>query len=124
MSSADTIDSYIAMFLQDVRTRLQEVRLAIAKTAPAAAEAISYRIPNFKLNGRPLIYFAGFKTHIGLYPVSADSAEWTPAMARYASGKATLKLPLDQPLPHDLIAQIVEAKLRQASAPKRRTRKA
>jgi uncharacterized protein YdhG (YjbR/CyaY superfamily) len=98
-----------------VQSPLQQIRRVIAKAAPQAVEGISYRIPTFKLNGRYLIYFAGHKSHIGLYPVHADGAEFTPAMARYASGKATLKFPLDEPLPLDLIAQVVKAKLRKAS---------
>ena len=115
-SCAESIDDYIATFPTDVQSPLQQVRRAIAKAAPGAEEAISYRIPTFKVNGRYLIYFAGYKNHIGLYPVHADGAEFTPAMARYASGKATLKFPLDEPLPLDLIAQVVKAKLRLASA--------
>ena len=98
-ATAETIDGYIATFPKEVQPLLQKVRRAIAKAAPDAEEAISYRIPTFKLNGRYLIYFAGFKTHIGLYPVHADGAEFSQEMARYASGKATLKFPLDEPLP-------------------------
>ncbi len=119
--AAATIDGYIAAFAKDVQQQLQHVRRAIAKAAPDASESISYRIPTFKLNGRPLIYFAGFKTHIGLYPVQADSAGFSPAMARYASGKATLKFPLDAPLPLGLIATVVKAKVRVASVAKKKT---
>ena len=89
----ETIDDYIAAFPKDVQSQLQQVRRAIAKAAPAAEEAISYRIPTFKIDGRYLIYFAGFKSHIGLYPVHTDGAGFSAAMARYASGKATLKFP-------------------------------
>jgi uncharacterized protein YdhG (YjbR/CyaY superfamily) len=116
-TSAETIDAYIATFPKGVQSQLQKVRRAIAKAAPGAEETISYRIPTFKVNGRYLIYFAGFKSHIGLYPVHADGAGFSAAMARYASGKATLKFPLDEPLPLDLIAQVVQEKLRQAKAP-------
>jgi uncharacterized protein YdhG (YjbR/CyaY superfamily) len=121
---AQTIDDYIAAFPKDAQQQLQRVRRAIAKAAPDADEAISYRIPTFKLNGHYLIYFAGFKTHIGLYPVQTDSAEFSPELARYASGKATLKFPLDQPLPLELIAKVVKAKVRSASVAKKRTPKA
>ena len=118
----ETIDAYIAGFPKEVQPILQEVRRTIAKAAPAAQEAISYRIPTFKLNGSYLIYFAGFKTHIGIYPVHADSAEFEPSLTQYASGKATLKFPLDQPIPFDLISKVVKAKVDQAGTPK--TRKA
>ena len=120
----ETIDDYIAAFPKDVQSQLQQVRRAIAKAAPGADESISYRIPTFKLNGRPLIYFAGFKTHIGLYPVQADSAGFSQAMARYASGKATLKFPLDQPMPLGLIATVVKAKLRVMPVAKKKMPKA
>lgn len=118
------IDDYIATFPKDVQSQLQKVRRAIAKAAPDADEAISYRIPTFKFNGRHLIYFAGFKTHIGLYPVHADGAEFSTDMARYASGKATLKIALDQPMPLELIDKVVKAKVRLAMAPKKRSTKA
>lgn len=120
----ETIDDYIAAFPKDVQSQLQQVRRAIAKAAPAAEEAISYRIPTFKIDGRYLIYFAGFKSHIGLYPVHTDGAGFSAAMARYASGKATLKFPLDEPLPLSLIAQVVKAKLRQIQPPKKAPKKA
>lgn len=122
-AAAETIDDYIAAFPKDAQSQLQKVRRAIAKAAPDAVEAISYRIPAFKFNGRYLIYFAGFKTHIGLYPVHADDAGFSAEIARYASGKATLKFPLGEPLPLELIAKVVEVKLREAAAPKKRSRK-
>ena len=120
----ETIDDYIAAFPKDVQSQLQQVRRAIAKAAPAAEEAISYRIPTFKIDGRYLIYFAGFKSHIGLYPVHTDGAGFSAAMARYASGKATLKFLLDEPLPLSLIAQVVKAKLRQIQPLKKAPKKA
>lgn len=119
-ASAETIDAYIAGFPKDVQTLLEEVRRTIRKAAPDAQEAISYRIPTFKLKGSYLIYFAGFKTHIGIYPVHADSAEFQKELARYASGKATLKFPLDQPIPFDLIAKIVQAKAGLATTTRKR----
>jgi uncharacterized protein YdhG (YjbR/CyaY superfamily) len=64
-----TIDAYIAGFPEDVRARLEKVRRVIASAAPGAIEAISYRMPTFKLKGRNLIHFAVFKHHIGLYPL-------------------------------------------------------
>jgi uncharacterized protein YdhG (YjbR/CyaY superfamily) len=119
-AAASTIDGYIATFPKDVQARLQAVRHAIAKAAPQADEAISYRIPAFRLHGRYLIYFAGFKAHIGLYPVRVDGAGYSPEVARYASGKASLRFPLDEPLPVELIAKVVKAKLRAAAALQKR----
>jgi uncharacterized protein YdhG (YjbR/CyaY superfamily) len=107
---ATTIDEYIAAFPPDVRTKLEKVRQAIRRAVPKAEEAISYRIPTFRLNGRYLIYFAGFRQHIGVYPVHADDPALGAALAPYSSGKATLKFPLDQPIPLGLIARLVKAK--------------
>ena len=112
--AAATIDVYIASFPEDVQPMLENVRRAIAKAAPGAQEAISYRIPTFRLNGTCLIYFAGFKKHVGVYPVHADSPEFEQALAPYASGKATLRFALDRPIPLDLIAKVVRAKVRKS----------
>ncbi|MFN0299441.1 MAG: iron chaperone [Burkholderiales bacterium] len=123
-NSLDTIDDYIATFPKHVQAQLQRVRRAIAKAAPGAEEAISYRIPAFKLKGRYLIYFAGFKTHIGLYPIHADEAAYSQKLARYASGKATFRFSLDQPMPVDLIASVVKAKVGMAMAGTKRIKTA
>ena len=122
----ESIDAYIATFPKQVQAVLQKLRRTIAKAAPDADQTISYRIPTFKLNGHYLIYFAGFKTHIGVYPVHASAAEFGDELARYASGKATLKFALDQPLPLDLITKVVKAKVRNANgaAPKKRATRA
>lgn len=124
-TTVESIDAYIGTFPKDVQPLLQKVRRTIANAVPGAEEAISYRIPTFRLNGRYLIYFAGFKSHIGVYPVHADGPGFDPAWARYASGKATLKFPLDQPIPFALIAKVAKAKASvAASAPPRKPGKA
>ncbi len=114
---ATTIDDYIAAFPAAVRSRLEALRRTIRAAAPGAVEAISYRIPAFKHGGGALIYFAGHKTHVGLYPVAAHGTELAAQLAPYASGKATLKFPLDRPLPLALVARVVRAKLQPAAAP-------
>ena len=68
-----TIDEYIALQPREVQAILRKIRLTIRKAAPDAAEAISYRIPTFVLNGH-LVYFGAFKNHIGLYPPVRDVA--------------------------------------------------
>jgi uncharacterized protein YdhG (YjbR/CyaY superfamily) len=122
-AAAATIDDYIAAFPRAVRTRLEALRRAIRAAAPEAVEAISYRIPAFKQDGRALVYFAGYETHIGLYPVHASDMGLAAAeLQPYTSGKATLRFPLDQPLPLDLVARVVRAKLGRATRPPARTR--
>lgn len=115
-AAAASIDDYIAAFPADVRPVLERIRRAILKAAPRAEQRISYRIPAFHLDGRYLVYFACFKHHVGLYPVRTDSPEFGPALKRYASGKATLKFPLDQAVPFGLITDVVKAKVRGAQS--------
>lgn len=109
------IDEYIARFPADVRAILEKVRTTIRMAAPEATETISYQMPAFKQRGI-LVYFAAWKEHIGLYPpVSGDKA-LEKAVARYAGPKGNLQLPLDQPIPYDLIARIVKLRVKQDSA--------
>jgi uncharacterized protein YdhG (YjbR/CyaY superfamily) len=107
------IDDYIAGFPKEVQTLLQQVRNAIKKAAPAAEERISYGIPAFNLNNRYLIYFAGFKNHISVYPAPRGSEEFKEKLAQYKGGKGTVQFPLDKPLPLGLISQIVKFKVKE-----------
>ena len=106
------IDEYIADYPKDVQKILTKVRATIRKAAPQAQEAISYQIPAFKLNGN-LIHFAAYKTHIGVYPAPRGVEKFKKDLERYGSGKATLKFPLDEPVPYDLITKIVEFRVKQ-----------
>ena len=106
------VDAYIARFPPKVRQILTKIRAAIRRTAPGATESITYRIPTYKVNGRPLIYFAGFKSHIGLYPVTPDvKAKFKKELAGYKGGKGTVRFPFDAPVPLGLIAKIVKFKM-------------
>ena len=106
------IDSYISAFPKDVQSRLTRVRRTIRAAAPKATEVISYRIPAFKQNGM-LVYFAGFKNHIGLYPPVRGDAALEKAVAKYAGPKGNLKFPYDELLPLALIARIVRLRVKQ-----------
>jgi uncharacterized protein YdhG (YjbR/CyaY superfamily) len=108
--AASDVDAYIAGFAEPVQALLQSVRQAVRRAAPAAQEGISYRIPAYRLNGRVLIYFAGFKQHIGLYPIVAGDGLSANEFAEHASGKASLRFALDRPLPLALIERVVKAK--------------
>ena len=110
-----TIDEYIAGFPPDVQELLQKVRATIQKAAPEAEETISYKIPTFNLNGRYLIYFAGYKKHISLYPAPIGNPEFAEEIAPYESGKGTLKFPLDGPIPFRLITRIVKFRAKENS---------
>lgn len=111
-----SIDEYIAGFPDDVQPVLRQVRATIRDAAPDARETISYQIPTFVLDGRPLIYFAGFKKHVSVYPAPVGSAEFADEMAVYGSGRGTAKFPLNRPIPFDFIHRLVEFRLREARA--------
>ena len=102
-----SIDAYISEFPADVQKILRAIRKTIRQAAPNAQEAISYRIPAFTLDG-PLIYFAGFKKHIGLYPAPRSAPGFRKELARYEGGKGTVQFPLDEPIPFELITRIVK----------------
>lgn len=106
-----SIDEYIGTFPEDIQKILEELRGTIKAAAPEAEETISYNIPTFKMNGRYLIYFAGWKSHISLYPIPVGSESFNKQIAKYAEGKGTLKFPIDKPLPWKLITKIVKLKL-------------
>ena len=102
-----TIDEYISTFPSDTQTILEKVRQAIHKAVPEATEAISYGLPAFNLNSKHLVFFAGWKQYVSLYPLPAGDAAFQQKIAPYKKEKSTLRFPLDKPIPYDLIAEIV-----------------
>src|SRR5215470_19110066 len=92
---AETVDAYIAKQPAASRPTLQRVRGIIRKMLPGAEETISYQIPTYKLQGRMVVYFAGWKQHWSLYPVTdAVQAALRPALDSYEIGKGTIRFPL------------------------------
>ena len=114
MKKSAEVDAYIAAFPKEIAARLSRVRRAIRAAAPKAAEGISYRIPAYRQNGI-LVYFAGFRHHIGLFPPVRDPVI-AKAARKYAGPKGNLKFPHAEPLPLPLIARIVRFQVRQDSA--------
>ena len=93
------------------RTALRTIRAAIRATAPKAVEHFSYGIPGFRLDGRPLIWYAAFKQHVSLYPVTAPIRRTlADDIEGYETSTGTLRLPLDEPMPVSLIKKIVRAR--------------
>jgi ribonuclease Z len=105
------IDAYIASFPTEVQKLLIQIRTTIRKAAPAAQETIKYQIPTYVLNGN-LIYFAAYKNHISVYPAPRGSKEFEAELTRYDGGKGTVRFPIDQPIPHDLIRRIVKFRIK------------
>ncbi|MCS6951800.1 MAG: DUF1801 domain-containing protein [Bryobacteraceae bacterium] len=107
-----SIDEYISTAPARVRPILAEIRRVVRAAAPEAEEVISYRMPAFKQHGI-LLYFAGFKNHIGLYPPVSGEPKLEEALKPYAGPKGNLKFPLDRPIPYALIRRIVKLRLAQ-----------
>ncbi len=102
-----TTDEYISGFPDDIQLILNQVRAIIKQASPEAEESISYGMPAYKLKGKPLVYFAGFKTHIGFYATPSGHTEFARELSKYKQGKGSVQFPLDQAIPYELIAQIV-----------------
>ena len=102
----ESVDAYIASFPDDTRHALEAVRTTLRAALPEAEEAISYAIPVLKMDGRYVLYFAGAKKHIGVYPAPKGDQEFEQAIAPHRSGRATLRFLLKEPLPLDLIRRI------------------
>jgi uncharacterized protein YdhG (YjbR/CyaY superfamily) len=102
------VDAYIAKHPAEVQRVLQRVRRIIRKALPSADEALSYQIPTYRQNGRYVVYFAGWKRHWSLYPVSdAVRAAIGPELAAYDFSKGTVRFPLGEPVPVRLVERIV-----------------
>lgn len=107
MNTFSTVDEYIALAPEERRPLLEKVRQIIRETVPAATkETIAYRMPTFRYNGN-LIHFALFKNHLGIYPGAAAIENFSEEVREYKTSKGAIQLPLDAPLPEDLIRRIV-----------------
>ena len=104
-----TVTAYIAGFPRPVQTLLKRVRAIVRKAVPSAEESISYQIPTYKLNGRPVIYFAAFKEHYSVYPSNTRLvAAFKEQLAGYEMSTGTIRFPLSQPVPVKLIERIAK----------------
>jgi uncharacterized protein YdhG (YjbR/CyaY superfamily) len=113
-----TVDDYIAQFPADTQRALNQVRKIIISTCPEAAESISYGMPAYKLNEKPLVYFAGYKNHIGFYATPTGHDAFKEALAHYKQGKGSVQFPLTAPMPLELIKQIVLFRIGNIKNPK------
>jgi uncharacterized protein YdhG (YjbR/CyaY superfamily) len=112
------VDDYLAPFEGEVRKRLELVRQTIREEIPDAVEMMSYAIPTFDLNGHHVIHYAGFKNHLGLYPTPHGILAFETELAPYKKAKGSVQLPHDQPLPVELLRQIVRARVADVLAQK------
>ena len=102
-----TIDEYVRTFPKDVQRVLERPRQTVRKAAPEATETISYDMPTFKLDGKFLVSFAAWKSHIGLYPIPSGTVAFQKKVSAYRGAKSTVRFPLEKPIPHELVKRLV-----------------
>jgi len=111
-----TVDEYINSFPKQTQQALSQIRDTIRKVVPEAEETIAYRMPAYKVNGKPLVYFAGFKNHVGFYPLPHAIEEFKEDLREYKHAKGSIQFPLDKPMPLELIERMVISRLRETQA--------
>ncbi|MBP1673120.1 MAG: hypothetical protein H6Q25_935 [Bacteroidetes bacterium] len=102
------VDLYIATFPLETQIILNKIRAIIVSVAPDAVEGFNYQMPSYKLNKKPLVYFAAFKNHIGFYATPTGHEQFKGELSAYKQGKGSVQFPLNQPIPYELIQRIVE----------------
>jgi uncharacterized protein YdhG (YjbR/CyaY superfamily) len=112
------VEEYIGSFSDEIQTVLLKLREIIIKNAPNAQETISYGIPAYKLNKKPLVYFAAYKTHIGFYATPTGHEAFKEQLAEYKQGKGSVQFPINKKIPFELIKDIVKFRVEENLAKK------
>lgn len=111
MQPYTNIDDYIANFPEETQAILQKIRKMANDIITNGEETISYGIPTIKVNGKYVVYFAGYENHVSLHPLPSGSEEFTKKIEPYVAGKGTMKFMLNKPIPYDIIEEIIKANL-------------
>ncbi|WP_140486091.1 iron chaperone [Flavobacterium sp. GSA192] len=109
----EEVEEYINTFPIEIQKIAQEIRNIIKNEAPDCVESISYGMPAYKTFGKPLVYFAAYKNHIGLYATPSGHTQFSEALSKYKQGKGSVQFPLDAPIPYELIKQIVAFRVKE-----------
>ncbi|HRF28340.1 MAG TPA: DUF1801 domain-containing protein [Candidatus Saccharibacteria bacterium] len=108
-----TVDEYLLNFDGEARNRLEQARGIVKELSPSAVESISYGLIGYKLNNRPLIYFGGFKDHIGLYATPNGHEAFKKEFSKYKQGKGSVQFPHNQTFPVELVRKVVRFRVEQ-----------
>lgn len=103
----ETVTAYIQARPEPLRAILEQVRQTIRQAAPGATEGIAYGMPAYKLGGKPLVYFAAFKNHLGFYATPNGHTAFAKQLRPYKQGKGSVQFPWNQPIPYALISGMV-----------------
>ena len=116
MKKVTTVDAYIRLYPSSVQSLLLQMRALIRETAPDAIESISYGMPAYKLNKKPMVYFGGYEKHIGFYATPNTHEQFASKLIGYKQGKGSVQFPLDKPLPIALIKAMIRFRVKTLSA--------
>lgn len=114
---SSTVNEYIAAFPKDVQDKLKQLRKLIQTVAPDAVESIAYGMPAYKWKKKPLVYFAGYAHHIGLYATPSAHIAFAKELKHYKQGKGSVQFPLTEPMPYALIEKIIQFKMKEIGPP-------
>jgi uncharacterized protein YdhG (YjbR/CyaY superfamily) len=118
-----TIDEYLAALSADKRAALEKLRKTIRAIAPKAEECISYGLPAFRLDGKPLVAFGATENHCAIYPMSASTVEaHKDELKDYDTSKGTIRFQADKPLPVALVRKLVKARIAENVGRSRKSR--
>jgi uncharacterized protein YdhG (YjbR/CyaY superfamily) len=108
-----SVDAYIASFPEEVQSILKKIRVIVLENAPGCTEGIAYAMPSYKMNKKPLVYFAAFKKHIGFYATPTGHEAFKAELSTFKQGKGSVQFPLNQDMPYALITKIVKFRVKE-----------
>jgi uncharacterized protein YdhG (YjbR/CyaY superfamily) len=117
---AKDVDEYLAAVPEPARTTLEQIRQTIRSAVPEATETISYRMPTFKYQGRPLLGLSASKDHCSLHLMGYIPTELSADLKRYDTGKGTIRFPRDKPLPKTLVRKVAKERVAQLESGKKK----
>lgn len=107
------VEEYINQFDGEIKARLLRMRELVRAEAPMATESVSYGLVGYKVNSKPLVYFGGFKNHVGFYATPNGHEAFRKDFSKYKQGKGSVQFPNVQPLPVDLIKRVIAYRITQ-----------
>lgn len=114
-TQVSSVDEYIDQAPDEVKGILKKIRAAIRDVAPEADEKISYGMPAFLIGGKPLVYFAVYKNHIGFYATPTGHEAFEKELSKYKQGKGSVQFPLNESIPFSLITKITKFRLKEVN---------
>jgi uncharacterized protein YdhG (YjbR/CyaY superfamily) len=112
-----TVDEYIASLPEHVRPVMERIRGSIRTVVPGVEETISYQMPTFTLDGKPLVHVAAWKKHIGIYPLPPLDGDLAEEVAPYRAATDTMQLKYARPIPYDLVERVLAVMLQRRTDP-------